>query len=81
MSKLNAAITAVLGASGSGKSLYLKQSLARIKPGRLLIWDPQGEYGAFGEPVRHLEAVRKVLLAALSKERFALVFMEDKRGG
>ncbi len=46
-----ARIVGVIGASGSGKSAWLKAGLRRMKPPRLLIWDPQDEYGEFGEVV------------------------------
>ncbi len=44
-----ASIVAAIGATGSGKSAWIKQGIARAKPKRLLIWDPQGEYGEFGD--------------------------------
>lgn len=36
-------IVAVLGASGSGKSTYVKRTIAKGHP-RLMIWDPLAEY-------------------------------------
>jgi hypothetical protein len=42
--KNKAAIIAVLGASGSGKSTFVKQYLASAKPKRLLVWDFMREY-------------------------------------
>jgi hypothetical protein len=38
-------IRAVCGGSGSGKSSYVKAELKRLKPSRLIIWDPVDEYG------------------------------------
>ncbi|WP_351001078.1 hypothetical protein [Shewanella sp. TB7-MNA-CIBAN-0143] len=38
-------IRAVCGGSGSGKSSYVKAELKRLKPPRLIIWDPVDEYG------------------------------------
>ncbi|MCL1038035.1 hypothetical protein L2750_12835 [Shewanella submarina] len=35
----------VCGGTGSGKSSYVKQEIKRLKPSRLLIWDPVDEYG------------------------------------
>jgi hypothetical protein len=43
--KNKASIEAVMGASGSGKSTYIKQALKKRKPARLIIIDPQDEYG------------------------------------
>lgn len=74
MSANNAAIHAVLGASGSGKSLHIKQTLRRAKPARLMIWDPQEEYGEFGAIWESLEELRAALVAAGPKGRIAAVF-------
>lgn len=74
MSKNTAHIAAVIGASGSGKSTYIKQTLRRAKPARLLIWDPQNEYAEFGAPVRTLTDLHAVLVTAGKRGRFALVF-------
>ncbi|MFV7759724.1 hypothetical protein ACNPKZ_04120 [Shewanella algae] len=35
----------VSGGTGSGKSSYVKAEIKRLKPSRLLIWDPVDEYG------------------------------------
>lgn len=67
MSANKAFIVAVLGASGSGKSTYVKRILSRGHP-RLLIWDPLREYE--GEGVESLAG----LLAALKAKKFRLVF-------
>lgn len=74
MSANNAAIHAVLGASGSGKSLHIKQTLRRAKPARLMIWDPQEEYGEFGAIWESLAELREALVAAGPKGRIAAVF-------
>lgn len=39
-----AEILALIGSTGSGKSLYSKQLLNAAKPARLLVWDPKWEY-------------------------------------
>lgn len=60
-------IVAVLGASGSGKSTFVKRAIARGHP-RLLIWDPLAEYGG---------AIRETasdLLALLKLPKFRCVF-------
>ncbi|UEP45635.1 helicase HerA domain-containing protein [Burkholderia sp. B21-005] len=41
-------IEAVLGATGSGKSSYVKRLMERAKPRRLIVFDPDMEWGAFG---------------------------------
>ncbi|WP_230946878.1 helicase HerA domain-containing protein [Burkholderia stagnalis] len=47
-------IEAVLGATGSGKSSYVKGLMERAKPRRLIVFDPDGEWGAFGTVVRRV---------------------------
>lgn len=74
MSANNAAIHAVLGASGSGKSLHIKKTLQRAKPARLLVWDPQEEYGEFGEIVSDLTALHAALLEAGKRGAVRRVF-------
>ena len=70
MSANEANIIAVLGSSGSGKSTFIKRALARPKPGRLLVWDPMREYGAFGETVTSLAG----LTAGMGRAKFKMVF-------
>lgn len=74
MSVNRASISAVFGAPGSGKSARIKQRLAREKPARLMIWDPQSEYGAFGQPAPDLQAVFAALKAAGRRGRFAIAY-------
>ena len=59
-----------MGASGSGKSLFIKAELRRTKPRRLVVWDPLGEYPEFGAAVRTLGE----LLAAARALTFRRVF-------
>lgn len=71
MSANQARIMAVLGASGSGKSTFLKREISKpANKSRLLIWDPMKEYGAHGQAV----TTAADLLAGLKGKRFALVF-------
>ncbi|PRE65492.1 hypothetical protein C6P96_08510 [Burkholderia multivorans] len=62
-SRNTAKIIAVMGASGSGKSAWIKQQLRAGNPARLLVWDPQEEFGAFGrevtDPTELTKAVRE----------------------
>lgn len=62
-----AAIMAVLGASGSGKSTFVKREISRGHP-RLLIWDPLAEYQ--GDTTGKVHEV----LDALRTKRFRVVF-------
>lgn len=70
----HAEIRAFVGSSGSGKSQAIKDQLAARKPPRLLIFDPQEEYGAYGLRVSRLATVREYLLRAGSAGPFAIVF-------
>lgn len=40
-------IRAFIGATGSGKGVSIRAALRELKPKRLLVWDPLGEYGEF----------------------------------
>lgn len=71
---LKAEIVAVLGASGSGKSAYIKGEIRRRRPARSIIYDPEGEYLAFGRRVESLAAVHSVLIQAAGGKPFKLVF-------
>ena len=62
-----AAIMAVLGASGSGKSTFVKKEISRGHP-RLLIWDPMREYE--GQALGQLADI----LSGLKQPKFRLVF-------
>jgi hypothetical protein len=68
-SRNTAKIIAVMGASGSGKSAWIKQQLRAGNPARLLVWDPQEEFGAFGrevaDPAELTKAVRRRVMAAI----------------
>lgn len=74
MSKNAASITAVMGASGSGKSAWLKQQLAKWKPRRLMVWDPMDEYGHLAGRLSTLAPVIDQLKLAGKRGGFVLVF-------
>lgn len=59
-----------MGASGSGKSLFIKGELQRLKPSRLVVWDPLGEYQSFGVPIINLAEA----LQLMKGRAFRLVF-------
>lgn len=63
-------IVAVMGASGSGKSLFIKAELKRLKPARLMVWDFKREYAEAGQVARNLSEVLQLARAP----RFKLVF-------
>jgi DNA helicase HerA-like ATPase len=50
-------IEAVLGASGSGKSSYVKRLMERARPARMIVFDPEGEWTEFGTPATHVQHV------------------------
>lgn len=60
----NAAIWAVIGASGTGKGLWVKQQLAALQPARLVIWDFMDEYGDHARPSATLDAIRRDMIRA-----------------
>src|SRR2546430_86324 len=63
-SDAEARIWAVLGASGSGKGLWVKGKLKAEKPKRLVVWDFMNEYQDFAAPETSLESIRKAMIAA-----------------
>lgn len=62
-----ARIWAVLGQSGTGKGLWIKRELKRLKPKRIIILDPMDEYGAFAKPVGMGEMSAGVIAAGTAK--------------
>lgn len=59
-----ARIWAVIGASGTGKGLWIKQQLAALQPARLVIWDFMDEYGDHARPSATLDAIRRDMIRA-----------------
>lgn len=59
-----AQIWAALGQSGTGKGLWIKAMLKALKSGRLIILDPQDEYGAFAPPTSSAAALSKAVIEA-----------------
>lgn len=62
-----AQIWAVMGQSGTGKGLWLKRELKRLKPRRIIILDPQDEYGQFGAAMGAGDIARAVTAAGAAK--------------
>lgn len=54
MRQREAFVAAILGSTESGKSTYVKQTLARRIPPRLLVWDHKHEYRPGGDGCDHL---------------------------
>ncbi len=59
-----ARIWAVIGASGTGKGLWVKQQLAALQPARLVVWDFMDEYGDHARPSATLDAIRRDMIRA-----------------
>lgn len=68
-------IFAVMGATGSGKSVAIKAELRKRKARRLVIFDPEEEYLAFGRRVERLADVVSVLSQCGHDKGFRLVFV------
>jgi hypothetical protein len=68
-------IEAVLGASGSGKSSYVKSLMQRKLPARLIVFDPEGEWGEFGTVTNRLDDVLQGAKAAGQKGPMRTVFV------
>jgi hypothetical protein len=61
----DARIWGVMAASGSGKGLWVKSQLRRLRASRLICWDPKDEYGEHApQLVRNVEDVRRAMIAA-----------------
>ncbi|MBZ0105535.1 MAG: hypothetical protein K8H84_07870 [Sulfuricella denitrificans] len=73
MSANQASIIAVMGASGSGKSTYIKRTLRKPKPARLMIWDPMQEYAEFGQVFDSMSLMVD-MLGKTGRGKFAVVF-------
>jgi hypothetical protein len=63
-SDAEARIWAVLGASGSGKSLWWKGKVRAEKPRRFIMWDFMNEGAEFATQATSLESIRKAMIAA-----------------
>lgn len=74
MSINTASIEAILGASGSGKSAFVKQRLKRERPPRLLIWDPLREYAGHGAIHRTVSGLLDAMTTGGKGGNFRLVF-------
>lgn len=68
-------IYAVMGATGSGKSVAIKAELRKRKPRRLIVFDPEEEYGAFGRRVEKTGEVLDVLQKCGADKPFRIVFV------
>jgi DNA helicase HerA-like ATPase len=68
-------IEAVMGASGSGKSSYVKELMKRARPPRLMIFDPDNEWGAFGTVTTRMSDVLTGFQAAGATGPIRTVFV------
>ena len=67
MSKaLPASFTAVIGATGAGKTTWIRKQLVRKKPRRLVVWDPKpnSDYAEFGQTFTSLAELAQAMKAA-----------------
>jgi hypothetical protein len=68
-------IEAVLGGSGTGKSSYVKELLRRKPPKRLLVFDPEEEWGEFGRVTTSMQDVIAACQAAGPTGGLRIVFV------
>lgn len=68
-------IEAVLGASGSGKSSYVKALVRKKPPKRLMVFDPEGEWTEFGRPFHNLADVIQACQAAGKDGSMKVIFV------
>jgi hypothetical protein len=80
-SRNQANIVAVMGASESGKSAWIKQQLRKGNPPRLLIWDPQDEWEAFGRVIRDMRELIAAVRAGTEANAFKLVYQPGNAFG
>ncbi len=73
-----ARIWAIMGQSGTGKGLWIKSEMRRLKPPRILILDPQDEYGAFAPAVTSAKALVETVLAAGEHKPFKVRYVFPK---
>lgn len=69
-----ASIVAVMGSTGAGKSTYVKQSLARANPRRLIIWDPMREYNKLAMVGGVHTALNDLVAACEKNSKFRVTF-------
>jgi hypothetical protein len=67
-------IVGALGSRGSGKSAWVRQYLARVKPARLAVFDLMQEHADLGAPTADLGAA----IRAMKARRFAVVFQPSR---
>lgn len=70
----------VIGATGSGKTAWIRQQLAGMQPKRLIIWDPKpkSDYAEFGEAYTDQAALAEAAIAA-GKGPFRAVYRPGQR--
>ncbi len=69
-------ITAIIGATGSGKGVYLRSIMPKQR--RLLVWDWKGEYRQFGSVVRGSPKALRAALVKAGSGPFKLIYIPDK---
>lgn len=74
-----ARVWAVFGSSGTGKTAWVRQQLAKLKPARLMLWDPLGDYVQFGQAVDTLQQLVRLVDAPSFAVRFVPALGDPKR--
>lgn len=67
-----------MGQSGTGKGLWVKKKLKELKPNRILILDPQDEYGDFASPVSSAADMARLVVKAGDAGAFRVRYVFPK---
>lgn len=67
---------AVIGATGAGKTTWIKKQLARKKPRRLVVWDPKpnSDYAQFGQAFTDMASLADAMLKAGAKGELRAIY-------
>jgi DNA helicase HerA-like ATPase len=74
--KQPAFFAAVIGATGSGKTTWIRQQIAKKKPRRLIVWDPKpkSDYAGAGQAFSDLAELADAMLKAGARGELRAIF-------
>lgn len=76
-----ASFVAVIGATGAGKTAWIKQQIAREKPKRLIVWDfkPQSDYAGLGDVFTERGELARAVIAAGERGSLRAIYRPGNR--